>query len=396
MRLPQIVRWLMLALIVALVPATSHAGVFISVGFAPPVLPVYEQPPCPEPNLIWTPGYWGYGPDGYYWVPGAWVPAPYPGALWTPPYWGWEGGAYIFHDGYWGSHVGYYGGVNYGYGYMGVGYVGGEWRGGVFAYNTAVVHVDRVHIREVYIDQEVVVRHTIVRDSHVAYAGGPGGVHYQPSPQERMAMNERHMDHTNFQVQHESMARQDHNSYARFNGGRPSTMYASRPLGAEQHNPPMANGRNNGNFGGGQPNANGGNRFNNNVAPSRPGFGNTPGGQQNQNQNQFQFQNQSRMNQQQQQGRQFNNAQPGNYGQNQMARPNQGSNARSAQPSTGSPYGGGRQQGAPSAQPGGGARPQGNPGGQGARPQGNANGGGNHAAPSQSGSKPSAEHHEHR
>ena len=69
-------RWLLLALLVSLVPASSYAGVFISVGFAPPVLPVYEQPPCPEPGLMWTPGYWAYGDDGYYWVPGAWVPPP--------------------------------------------------------------------------------------------------------------------------------------------------------------------------------------------------------------------------------------------------------------------------------------------------------------------------------
>ena len=25
-----------------------------------------------KPGLIWTPGYWAYGDDGYYWVPGAW------------------------------------------------------------------------------------------------------------------------------------------------------------------------------------------------------------------------------------------------------------------------------------------------------------------------------------
>ena len=58
--------------------------------FAPPVLPVYVQPPCPQPGWMWTPGYWAYGPDGYYWVPGTWVPAPYVGALWTPGYWGWN------------------------------------------------------------------------------------------------------------------------------------------------------------------------------------------------------------------------------------------------------------------------------------------------------------------
>ena len=81
---------------------------------------------------MWTPGYWAYGDDGYYWVPGTWVPAPYVGALWTPGYWGWGGGLYVWHPGYWGPHVGYYGGVNYGFGYMGIGFVGGMWAGSAF------------------------------------------------------------------------------------------------------------------------------------------------------------------------------------------------------------------------------------------------------------------------
>ena len=50
MRILRPVRLMFLALLVSLVPASSFAGVFISVGFAPPVLPVYEQPPCPEPG----------------------------------------------------------------------------------------------------------------------------------------------------------------------------------------------------------------------------------------------------------------------------------------------------------------------------------------------------------
>ena len=103
MRMFRSMRLILLALLVSLIPVTSHAGVFISVGFAPPVLPVYVQPVCPEPGLMWTPGYWAYGPDGYYWVPGAWVPAPYEGALWTPGYWGWGGGLYVWHPGYWGA-----------------------------------------------------------------------------------------------------------------------------------------------------------------------------------------------------------------------------------------------------------------------------------------------------
>ncbi len=79
----------------------------------PPPLPVYEQPECPGPGYIWTPGYWGYN-GGYYWVPGTWVEPPQPNVYWTPGYWGWSNNVYLFHGGYWGPHVGYYGGVDYG------------------------------------------------------------------------------------------------------------------------------------------------------------------------------------------------------------------------------------------------------------------------------------------
>jgi hypothetical protein len=120
-------------------PTAANAGVFVRVGFAPPLLPVYVQPICPGDGYIWQPGYWAYGPDGYYWVDGAWVVAPYVGALWTPGYWGYGGGFYFWHAGYWGARVGYYGGINYGFGYFGVGYRGGYWKGGHFfsdrAYN---------------------------------------------------------------------------------------------------------------------------------------------------------------------------------------------------------------------------------------------------------------------
>ena len=198
MRLLRSARWLMLALLLSLVPASSFAGVFISVGFAPPILPVYDQPPCPEPGWMWTPGYWAYGPDGYYWVPGSWVPAPYEGALWTPPYSGWSDGLYVFHTGYWGRHVGYYGGVNYGFGYMGIGFVGGMWRGHEFAYNRAVMHVDERRIHSFYNDREVVNRYTVVNDRHVAYSGGPGGIRHDARPEERMAERDQHMDRTTF------------------------------------------------------------------------------------------------------------------------------------------------------------------------------------------------------
>lgn len=238
MRVLRSARWLVLVALPALVPASSYAGVFISVGFAPPVLPVYVQPPCPEPGLMWTPGYWAYGDDGYYWVPGAWVPAPYEGALWTPPYWGWEGGLYVFHTGYWGAHVGYYGGVNYGFGYMGIGFVGGEWHGREFAYNTAVVNVNRTVIHNTYVNETIVHNTTIVNNTRVAYSGGPGGIRHEPTAEERAAIHESHVAPTSYQQQHMQAARTDHSSYFNANHGRPQNLAVARPLSAEHHIPP--------------------------------------------------------------------------------------------------------------------------------------------------------------
>ena len=94
------------------------------------------------------------------------------GVLWTPGYWGWNDGVYVWNGGYWGPHVGFYGGINYGYGYGGDGFGGGEWRGGAFFYNTAVMHVDTVHITNVYVNRTVIVNN----ESHVAFNGGEGGV----------------------------------------------------------------------------------------------------------------------------------------------------------------------------------------------------------------------------
>src|SRR6201997_4575615 len=110
-------------------PASAQVAVGISVRSGPPALPVYVQPPCPTEGYIWTPGYWAYGAAGYYWVPGVWVAPPRVGVLWTPGYWGFGGGLYAWHPGYWGPHVGFYGGINYGFGYFGAGFAGGVWAG---------------------------------------------------------------------------------------------------------------------------------------------------------------------------------------------------------------------------------------------------------------------------
>jgi len=113
------VRFVLLASLLGLTASLSAQTVSITI--APPPLPVYEQPPCPGDGYLWTPGHWAYGDDDYFWVPGVWIEAPQPGFLWTPGYWGFVGENYSWHSGYWGPHVGFYGGINYGFGYFWIG-----------------------------------------------------------------------------------------------------------------------------------------------------------------------------------------------------------------------------------------------------------------------------------
>ncbi len=220
-----------LALLLSAVPAVSFAqiGIGVSIRVAPPVLPVYTQPPCPTPGFLWTPGYWGYGTAGYYWVPGVWVAPPRPGVLWTPGYWGFAGGLYGWHAGYWGPHVGFYGGVNYGFGYAGVGFAGGAWAGNVFRYNTAYANVNTTVIHNTYVNRTV-VNNTVI-NNHASF-NGPGGINAQPTAEQRMAMNEQHFQPTTNQMSHQQTASQDRNQWASNNGGRPGTAAMNRVNGA--------------------------------------------------------------------------------------------------------------------------------------------------------------------
>ena len=168
----------------------------------PPELPVYEQPPIPAPGYVWAPGYWGIGPVGYYWVPGTWVLPPTVGLLWTPGYWAWRDGIYVWSAGYWGPHVGFYGGVNYGYGYGGAGYEGGRWDNGVFIYNRTVNNFGNVTITHVY-EKAVYVEPGA---SRVSFNGGSGGTTVRPTQEEQTAANEHHVAAIPSQLQHERTA----------------------------------------------------------------------------------------------------------------------------------------------------------------------------------------------
>ena len=50
---------------------------------------------------------------------------------------------YFWHRRLLGPHIGYYGGINYGFGYFGTGFYGGYWNGGRFWYNRAYGHFGR-------------------------------------------------------------------------------------------------------------------------------------------------------------------------------------------------------------------------------------------------------------
>ena len=164
---------------------------------APPPLPNEEQPPVAQDGYLWTPGYWAWSSGGYYWIPGVWVQPPRVGVLWTPGYWAFAGAVYAFHAGYWGPHVGFYGGINYGYGYSGVGYAGGRWVGTSFAYNQAINNVNGVVVHNTYAEQPV----SPVAASRASFNGGPGGIVAVPTAQEKAAAAEPHIAATQQQRQ---------------------------------------------------------------------------------------------------------------------------------------------------------------------------------------------------
>jgi WXXGXW repeat (2 copies) len=215
-------RSLLFALLMLAIPAASSAQIILSIGIAPPPLPVYDQPLCPGDSYIWTPGYWAYAADGYFWVPGTWVLAPEPGFLWTPGYWGWgDTGLFVFHEGYWGAQVGFYGGINYGFGYVGVGYQGGYWQNGAFFYNRSINNV--TNITNVY-NKTVVVNNVTV-----SYNGGQGGITSRPTPQEEAAANERHIPPTSLQSEHVKTASTNRQLFESANHGKPSIAATAKP-----------------------------------------------------------------------------------------------------------------------------------------------------------------------
>jgi hypothetical protein len=204
--------------------AARPARAVVAISVAPPPLPVYDQPPCPEPGYVWTPGYWGYAGGGYYWVPGTWVLPPAVGLVWTPGYWGYSGQRYLWNAGYWGPHVGYYGGINYGFGYSGSGYEGGYWDNGEFFYNTAVTRVNTAVITRTYNKSPA----STVTVNNVSF-NGPGGIAAKPTTQEVAWSQERHTQPTTLQIKHQRAASANRALFAAANHGTPMVAATAKP-----------------------------------------------------------------------------------------------------------------------------------------------------------------------
>ena len=170
------------------------------------------------------------GQTGYYWVPGAWVEAPYMGALWTPGYWGFYGGRYLFYPGYWGLHIGFYGGINYGFGYVGFGYEGGYWNSGRFFYNRVYNHIRAEACITSITIAPMCTSPMVLAPAIVAEWRRPG----PSAPSEGAAWHEPTAPRMSTQVQHAQAYQTNRGQLATHNNGQPRPRPSA--TGAGGHN----------------------------------------------------------------------------------------------------------------------------------------------------------------
>jgi len=120
-------------------------------------------------------------------------------------------------------HIGFYGGINYGFGYVGEGFEGGEWRGGSFFYNRSVTNVNITNVTNIY-NKTVIVNN----NTHVAFNGGQGGTAARPTARQEAFAHESHRGPVAAQLQHQRAASQTRALSAR---GEP------RPATGGRHGP---------------------------------------------------------------------------------------------------------------------------------------------------------------
>jgi hypothetical protein len=157
-------------------------------------------------------------------------------------------------------HIGFYGGINYGFGYVGLGYEGGYWNGTRFFYNRNYNHLNTRVVRNVYSYNagnrggyagnrggvNAGGRGSYNAGSRGASGAGPSfnggarGVQAQPRPAEAAAAREPYAPRMSTQVQHAQSYASNRGQLASQNHGRPATPAVSRPLTADRNVRPTA------------------------------------------------------------------------------------------------------------------------------------------------------------
>ena len=192
---------------------------------APPPLPDYEQPPCPEDGYLWTPGYWAWGGGGYYWVPGTWVQPPRVGRAVDARLLGLRGRRLRVPCRLLGTPRRLLRRGQLRLRLCGHGFAGGAWVGGAFSYNRAVTNMNVTVVHNTY--NTTVINNVMV--NKVSYNGGAGGTSVAPTAQERQFSQEPHAPPTPLQRQHVQQAQANPALFAHANGGHPSIAATPRP-----------------------------------------------------------------------------------------------------------------------------------------------------------------------
>lgn len=120
--------------------------------------------------------------------------------------------------------IGFYGGINYGFGYNGYGYYGGYWDNGTFYYNRSVNNVSTTNITNVY-SKPVPRSATTTR---VSYNGGRGGTTLRPTAAQKSA-REKGSAPIASQKEHLQAAKGDPKLRASVNKGRPDIAATPKP-----------------------------------------------------------------------------------------------------------------------------------------------------------------------
>ena len=127
-----------------------------------------------------------------------------PGYLWTPGYWGWDDGVYCGMPAIGARDVGFYGGVNYGFGYTGDRLRRRLLGSRRFFYNRAVNHIrQRPHHQRLQQDRRQ-QHHRQSRELQRRQRRHPGAARRR---QELAAQREPHLQPVSAQLQHEQAAR---------------------------------------------------------------------------------------------------------------------------------------------------------------------------------------------